>query len=404
MKEHKSVEDSIFDAFMGEEENEEEGKKEEVKIETALKLRIEDLALRAAQIYSKRKFPHLALYMIRAEPSIIQESNLVLERIDSVYIEKMVLSMLQTIIKDTLSNKELVSCADRYRVIITALEYFNSAFGTSMYPMKKMVIETLSCSYTHLDLLYWHIQNRRIEQAFSILQKDAIELAEFIKRIVENLFYYDVLASKEGTKQTIVGIFNYLDRLFNLMEMIENELELSKSSPSKSSKDNDSKKTFKVSDGLHKGFTKMKMQVSFLLYVGLVMLSYSCNKFYRTIVLLSQLSMIFQNKSFSWKGYVHDKLATLIDKYRRTVNKGKTRFFSSVKIDIMASPGEYNKRKGVEFFGLWARYILIKKLMSIIEIQQNFYKENPDSIMFKMKESKLYMTKLYEKQSYSLFQ
>jgi hypothetical protein len=70
----------------------------------------------------------------------------------------------------------------------------------------------------------------------------------------------------------------------------------------------------------------------------------------------------------------------------------------------MTSPSEYNRRKGVEFFGLWARYLLIKKLVSIIKVQQTFYKENPDSIMFKMKESKLNITKLYERQSYSLFQ
>lgn len=74
-KPHKPVEDSIFDAFMGEEEEEEEEKKEEKKEESALKLHVKDLVLRAAQIYSKRKFPHLALYMIKAEPSIIQESN-----------------------------------------------------------------------------------------------------------------------------------------------------------------------------------------------------------------------------------------------------------------------------------------------------------------------------------------
>lgn len=320
----------------------------------------------------------------------------------------MVLSMLHMIIKDILNNKELGSCEERYRVIVNTVEYFNSAFGTSTYPMQRMVIETLSCSNTHLDLLYWQIQGRKIEKAFSILQKDAVELVEFIQRIVENLFYYDVLASKEGTKQSIVEVFRYLERLFNLMEMIENELELSNDSPSKSQPDTFPAVSLSKDSNLRKGFNKMKVQVSFLLYVGLVMLSYSCNKFYRTIVLLSQLSMVFQSKEFTWKDYVHEKLATLIEKYRRTVYKGKTRFLSSVKTDIMASPSEYNRRKGVEFFGLWSRYILVKKLMSIIKIQQDYYKENPDAIMFKMRSAESKERKglsgFNERQSYSLFQ
>eukprot|EP01022_Parablepharisma_sp_SALTPOND_P016726 TRINITY_DN2521_c0_g1_i1.p2 TRINITY_DN2521_c0_g1~~TRINITY_DN2521_c0_g1_i1.p2 ORF type:complete len:623 (-),score=84.90 TRINITY_DN2521_c0_g1_i1:5592-7460(-) len=356
----------------------------------------------------------------------------------------MVLAMLHTIIADILSDKDPLKYSERYKQILNTLEFFESAFGTSIASMKRMAIEAISSLNCHIDLLYWYIQEGNIEAALSLVQKDAVELADFIKTTVDNPFTNDMLASREGTQRKILAIFNCIERLFDLMEMIENELEPDdtdefgeepalkpKESIPKPSMKKDAKPThkkFKITTPISKkdveqtGFTvdnlaeslnKMKIQIGFLLYVGLIMLSYCCNKFYRTIILLAQLSMLFQNTSISWKGYVREKLGSLIEKYRKTVKMGKTRFLSSTKADVMQSPNEVNQRKGVDFFALWGRYIIMRKLAFIIKIYQDSYRANPDRAVFRMRilseKDKAELRKgelvqFYESKSYSLFQ
>jgi len=71
---HKSVEDSIFGAFMSEPEEKKEEKKIEESIKKELELKIENLVLKGAQMYSKLKLPHLSLYMIYGESQLIKES------------------------------------------------------------------------------------------------------------------------------------------------------------------------------------------------------------------------------------------------------------------------------------------------------------------------------------------
>jgi len=77
----------------------------------------------------------------------------------------------------------------------------------------------------HIDLLYWYIQEEDIASAFSLIQKDAIELCDFIKTNVDNPFIFDIFTSKEGTKGKMMEIYRCIERLFELMEMIENEFE-----------------------------------------------------------------------------------------------------------------------------------------------------------------------------------
>jgi len=76
----------------------------------------------------------------------------------------------------------------------------------------------------HVDLLYWYIQEDDIESAFTLVQKDATELCEFIKMTVHNPFICDLL-TKEGTKGKLVEIYHCIERLFELMGMIETEFE-----------------------------------------------------------------------------------------------------------------------------------------------------------------------------------
>jgi len=93
-------------------------------------------------------------------------------------------------------------------------------------------------SNCHVDLLYWYIQEDDIESAFSLVQKDAVELVEFVNTTVDNPFSMDILGSKEGTKRKMLTIFNCIERLFVLMEMIEEEFENSPAiSPSNSMED-----------------------------------------------------------------------------------------------------------------------------------------------------------------------
>lgn len=143
------------------------------------------------------------------------------------------------------------------------------------------------------------------------------------------------------------------------------------------------------------------------------MLSYGCHKFYRTVSLLAQLSMLFQNSAISWKGYIQEKFRKLIAQHKKTLYSGKTRFLSSTKCDTMQSPTEFNSRKGADFFALWGRYIIVRKLAYLIKLYQDSYRANPEKAMFKMRiksdkdravlKEKLFVD-FYETQSYSLFQ
>ena len=156
-----------------------------------------------------------------------------------------------------------------------------------------------------------------------------------------------------------------------------------------------------------------RMQIGFLLYVGLVMLSYGFNKFSRTPLLLSQLSLLFQSTTVSWNGYVKQKLGKFIQDYKKTVAVGKARFLSSAKLNVMQSPHEVNQRKAVDFFALWCRHVVMRKLGVILQVYQDNYRANPDQALFCMKiltdKDKAEINKpnyvsFYEKKSFSLFQ
>ena len=155
------------------------------------------------------------------------------------------------------------------------------------------------------------------------------------------------------------------------------------------------------------------MQVAFVLYIGLAMLSYGSNKYSRTVILLAQLSLLFQNSDISWSRDVHDKLGKLIQSYRKTMVAGHARLLSNAKIATMPSPHEFNIRKGVDFFALWCRYIIMRKLGAIIRLYQDNYRNKPEHALFSMRllteqdkaevSSPLYVP-FYGKKSFSLFQ
>lgn len=420
----KSVGESIFDAFMDEAEDEEkEEAKEEKKEELVLKM--DELILKGAQKYSKLRLPYLALQLIRDEPTLMKQSNSTLT-IDPTYTEKMTLSILNAVVANILANTTVTACSDRYKEMMQAIGFFRETYGTDVEKMKEIAVEGMRARNCHVELLYWQMREGNIEEAFSLIQRDAVELTEFIMTIVDNPFSCDILGSKEGTQQKMLSVFHCIERLFNLMEVIEDEIEPSPGT----SKDlvlegRLFREKFKLSVPIFKRdleegksssmtdcFSKMKIQIAFIVYIGLIMLSYGCNRYSRIIELLEQLLLLLESNTVSWKSFIKPKLAKYINKYRKTIIGGKVSDISGAK-EAMQCPSEIDKGKGEAFFTLWSRHIIMRKLAYIAKHYQDVYKLDPNKAMFRMRMSdakdkasinKEGLERLYEKKSYSLFQ
>lgn len=419
---HKSVSDSIFAAFVDESDPEED-KGSEVEESKELKLRIESLVLKSAQKYSKLRLPYLALYMIRGEDLLIKECKLLITSIDPTYIEKMTLSVLTGIVADILSNERKADYTSRYKDIASAIHSLQELFGTSGEKAKELAVEVMRAKNCYVELLYWYIQEGEIEAAFSLVQKYAVELTEFVKTIVSNPFTCDILGSKEGTQQKMLIVFHCIERLLNLMEVLEDTI----NPPSDSTKGTvpiiigeDSKthlEVFKNESKLKSGnlitsFNKMKVQIGFIVYVGLIMLSYGCNRYCRTIPLMTQLAFVLSDNAISWRSYIKVRLRKYIEKYRKTIVGGKVSGISGTK-ETMKYPCEVDKKKGEDFFTLWCRHIIMRKLALITKLYQDEYRAKPESSKFRMRISndkdksvikKEGLEHFYEKKSYSLFQ
>ena len=335
--------------------------------------------------------------------------------------------MLKTIITDILQNTKVTACSERYKLIMDAFDFFKEQFGASSEKMKVMVVQVMRAQNHHMELLYWYMRKESIETALSLIQRDAVELTDYVLSIVENPFACDVFGLKEGTQQKMLSVFHCIERLFNLMEVIEDELELNEEEYGKISLSVDMmsfKKRFLACVPIYKGenlnedhtilknFDKMKLQIAFIVYLGLIMLSYSFNKYCRTIKLLAQLSFLLTGKAISWRGYVKPELTKYIRKFKEAIFVGKLSNAPEIK-KIMKSPSEINKKKGKNFFKLWSKHIIIRKLYFMIKLKQDNYKEKPETLMFRMK-NKINksnsiaknegLEQFYEKESFSLFQ
>jgi len=130
---------------------------------------------------------------------------------------------------------------------------------------------------------------------------------------------------------------------------------------------------------------KYRMQIGFLIYIGLIMLCYGYNKFSKSTILQAQLSLLLQSTQVSWKNYVKEKLEKLIVSFRKTISTGKIRFLSYSKIRKVPSPHEINIRKGIEFFILWGRYIIMRKLGVLIKSYTDNYRSHPEQVLISMK-------------------
>lgn len=73
--------------------------------------------------------------------------------------------------------------------------------------------------------MYWYIKEEDIEAALSLVQKDAIELFDFIRTTVDNPFIRDIFTSKNEIKGKMLKAFQCIERLFDLMSMVEKELQ-----------------------------------------------------------------------------------------------------------------------------------------------------------------------------------
>jgi len=416
---HKSVSDSIFAAFMDESDPEDE-KAITIEENKDLKLKIESLVLKSAHKYSKLRLPYLALYMIRGEHILINESKVNVITIDPTYVEKMVLVVLNGIITDILTNKHKTSYIERYKDIINAIRLLKDLFGTNIEKMKELVVEVMRIRSCHVELLYWYMQEEKIEAAFSLVQKYAVELAEFIKSIVSNPFLCDILGSKEGTQQKMLLVFNCIERLLNLMEILEdaiNPVTSSDTVPIIVENISIHLEIFKHEKALRSNnfinsFNTMKVQIGFIVYVGLIMLSYGCNRFCRIIPLMTQLAFVLSANTISWRSYIKMRLMKYIDKYRKTIIGGKVSDISGTK-ETMKYPCEVDRKKGEDFFTLWCRHIIMRRLAQITKMYQDEYRAKPESSKLRMRINndkdksaikKEGLEHFYEKRSYSLFQ
>jgi hypothetical protein len=329
----------------------------------------------------------------------------------------MVLAILNAIIVDIIKNKNITKCNERYKQMIEVIEFFQETFNTTREKMEEIVVEVMRARNSHIELLYWYMQKGNVEDSFSLIQKDVVELTEFIMTIVDNPFSCDILGSKEGTQQKMLSVFHCIERLFNLMEVIEHAIDPSQGEDIES-EGKLFREKFRMSVPIFKKemeegksnttidcFNKMKVQVAFIVHIGLIMLSYGCNRYSRIIDLLEQLLLLLGSITVSWKEFIKPNLAKYIDKYRKTIIGGKVSNISGTK-EAMQCPSEVNKKKGEYFFTLWSRHIIMRKLSYITKHYKDVYKIRPAKAMFRLrirnnKEDKDY---LYENTSCSLFQ
>ena len=97
------------------------------------------------------------------------------------------------------------------------------------------------------------------------------------------------------------------------------------------------------------------MQISFLLYIGLLMISYGLNKYWKTVHILANLGSILESTNISWKIHIQAKLKKILESYAKSVDIPKARFLSGIKFDYAPSPHEISHQKGCDFFVLWMR-------------------------------------------------
>ncbi len=81
---------------------------------------------------------------------------------------------------------------------------------------------SLNC---HADLLYWYIKEDNVEAALSLVQKEAVELFEYIRAAVDNPFIQDTFNPKDGASPKALKVFKRIERLYELMSTLEKEFE-----------------------------------------------------------------------------------------------------------------------------------------------------------------------------------
>lgn len=339
--------------------------------------------------------------------------------LDAEYVEKLVTAELRTLLKDILVCKNSMSNSEKYWRVKSTLEYFRKDFNIDLPKVKAAAMQILKSFHCQSHLFYWYMREGNAKAGFSLMQRDAIELTEHIKRAVDNPFLYSKYKKKELSK-----VVACIERLVDLMEVMEKEVESSnylpsselikkpKGSPLKPSLGNfefkankKSKATAQISkkdikescfmgNNVIESANKMKTQIAFSIYVGLIMILCNCNKYYRSAVLVTQLSGLLSSSFAGWKT---NKLENCIAKLKKTIDKCE----ELNEVETMKLPCRTSKEKGEEFFSLWFREVALKRLALAIKVHQAIFKANFDNSAFRSKPA---ATNFYEHKSSSVFQ
>ena len=106
------------------------------------------------------------------------------------------------------------------------------------------------------------------------------------------------------------------------------------------------------------------------------MISYVLNLFSRSTILISGLSGILYQGINKIKNY-----EILILKFKKTIEQVKNKQLKVSKENKILLSNEKNKRKGNNFFILWGRYIIIRKLSCIIKAYQDATCTHPEKAL-----------------------
>ena len=131
---------------------------------------------------------------------------------------------------------------------------------------------------------------------------------------------------------------------------------------------------------IEESYTKFKLQIGFLLHMGLIILSYSLNKFFRAVVILAKISLFLEKNNLAWNKKMKPVIWRFLQKFKRTLKKPESLRTFSVKEDFVASNDIADPDKGTAFFILWGRQIIMKKCAYLLKICQDKMKRDRSDV------------------------
>jgi len=157
-----------------------------------------------------------------------------------------------------------------------------------------------------------------------------------------------------------------------------------------------------------KNLNHLKRQIAFLIHFGLAFLSINIGKFCRASTILSNIVVISNTSQLNWNDAYKTRINTLIDKFKKSIRKDNVHLYDGdVNISL---PNVANPEKSQDFFIIWCRFLLIKRILKIFNILRDHYKnpQTTDSLFISKskfrKASKLSKDKITHGKTESLYE